>query len=47
VPETEVTDKRKEFRDRSFELQKHTSTLSTAAALLILAVYRERPFKVD
>jgi hypothetical protein len=34
-----------EFRDRCFEVQKHVATLSTAAALLILAVYRERPFE--
>jgi hypothetical protein len=34
-----------EFRDRCFEAQKHIATLSTAASLLILAVYRERPFE--
>lgn len=34
-----------EFRDRCFEVQKHVATLSTAASLLILAVYRERPFE--
>ena len=34
-----------EFRDRCFEVQKHVATLSTAAALLILAVFRERPFE--
>jgi hypothetical protein len=34
-----------EFRDRCFEVQKHVATLSTAASLVILAVYRERPFE--
>lgn len=36
-----------EFRDRCFEVQKHVATLSLAASLLILAVYRERPFELD
>ena len=34
-----------EFRERCFEVQKHVATLSTAASLVILAVYRERPFE--
>jgi hypothetical protein len=34
-----------EFRDRCFEVQKHVATLSTAASLVILAPYRERPFE--
>jgi hypothetical protein len=33
------------LRNRCFEVQKHVATLSTAASLLILAVYRERPFE--
>jgi hypothetical protein len=37
-------DGRKEFLDRSFELHKHISTICIAASLLILAVFRERPF---
>jgi amino acid transporter len=47
VADAEERNRRQELRDRSFELQKHVSTLSTAASLLILAVYRERPFEVD
>jgi hypothetical protein len=35
---------RQRFLDRCFEFLKHTATLSTAA-LLILAIYREAPFK--
>jgi amino acid transporter len=45
VSDTEGHEHRQDFRDRSFEVQKHISTLSTAASLLILAVYRERPFE--
>jgi hypothetical protein len=45
VSDTEGREHRQDFRDRSFEVQKHISTLSTAASLLILAVYRERPFE--
>jgi amino acid transporter len=47
VADAEERDRRQTFRDRVFELQKHISTLSTAASLLILAVYRERPFGKD
>jgi amino acid transporter len=47
VPDTEDRNWRQEFRDRSFEVQKHVATLSTAASLLILAVYRERPFELN
>jgi hypothetical protein len=45
VPDSEQRERRQEFRDRSFEVQKHLATLSTAASLLILAVYRERHFE--
>jgi hypothetical protein len=45
VADAEDRDRRHEFLDRSFELQKQVATLSTAASLLILAVYRERPFE--
>jgi hypothetical protein len=38
-------DDRQRFLDRCFEFLKHVTTLSTAAALLILAIYRETPFK--
>jgi hypothetical protein len=37
---------RQRFLDRCFELLKHVTTLSTAVALLILALYREEPFNV-
>jgi L-asparagine transporter-like permease len=47
VAEEEERNRRQKFLDRSFEVQKHISTLSTAASLLILAVYRERPFEGD
>ena len=36
---------RQRYLDRCFEFLKHTTTLSTAAALLILAIYREAPFE--
>ena len=38
-------DERQRFLDRCFEALKHVTTLSTAAALLILAIYREAPFR--
>jgi len=38
-------DDRQRYLDRCFEFLKHVTTLSTAAALLILAIYREQPFK--
>ena len=38
-------DDRQRFLDRCFESLKHVTTLSTAAALLILAIYSEQPFK--
>jgi hypothetical protein len=44
VPDTR-DDERQRFLDRCFEYLKHVTTLSTAAALLILAIYREAPFK--
>lgn len=36
---------RQRYIERCFEVLKHVTTLSTAAALLILAIYREEPFK--
>jgi len=45
VVDPEERDKREDFLDRSFELLKHISTICTAASLLILAVFRERPFE--
>jgi hypothetical protein len=42
VPDTED---RQQLWDRCLESLKHITTLSTAAALLILAIYREEPFK--
>jgi len=44
VPDTRDED-RQQLWDRCFESLKHITTLSTAAALLILAIYREEPFK--
>jgi hypothetical protein len=44
VPDTTEGDDRQRFLDRCFELLKHVTILSTAA-LLILAIYRETPFK--
>jgi hypothetical protein len=46
VPDTRGGDENRQgFLDRCFEFLKHVATLSTAAALLILAIYRERPFQ--
>jgi len=45
VPDTREDEDRQRFLDRCFESLKHVTTLSTAAALLILAIYREQPFK--
>jgi hypothetical protein len=45
VADTPEGGDRQRFLDRCFEFLKHTTTLSTAAALLILAIYREAPFK--
>jgi hypothetical protein len=42
---TEERQESKEFLDRCFEFLKHMSTLGTAAALLLLAIFRERPFE--
>ncbi len=42
---TEEQEQRKEVLDRSFEFLKHITTLSTAAGLLILAIYCEQPFQ--
>jgi hypothetical protein len=39
------TDDRQQLWDRCLESLKHITTLSTAAALSILAIYREEPFK--
>ena len=44
MPNTPGNDERQRFLDRCFECLKHAATLSTAAALLILAIYREAPF---
>jgi len=45
VPDPRQNDERQRFLDRCFEFLKQTATISTAAALLILAIYRESPFK--
>jgi predicted membrane protein len=45
VPNTREGYDRQRYLDRCFEFLKHVTTLSTAAALLILAIYREQPFK--
>jgi len=45
VADTRGGDDRQRYLHRCFEFLKHTTTLSTAAALLILAIYREAPFK--
>jgi len=45
VPDTHEDYDRQRYLDRCFESLKHVTTLSTAAALLILAIYREQPFK--
>jgi hypothetical protein len=45
VPDHRANDERQRFLDRCFEFLKQTATLSTAAALLILAIYREAPFE--
>jgi hypothetical protein len=45
VPDAGGGDDRQQFLDRSFEFLKHVTTLGTAAALLILAIYREAPFQ--
>ena len=44
MPDTREDEDRQRFLDRCFESLKHVTTLSTAAALLILAIYREQPF---
>jgi len=45
VANTREGDDRQRYLDRCFEFLKHVATLSTAAALLILAIYREESFK--
>ena len=45
MPDTRGDDERQRFFDRCFEFLKHITTLSTAAALLILAIHREEPFQ--
>jgi hypothetical protein len=45
VPSTQGDDDRQRFYDRCFEFLKHITTLSTASALIILAIYREAPFR--
>jgi hypothetical protein len=47
TPDTGQQEQRKEFYDRCFEFHKHIATLSTAAAVLILAIYGEQPFRVS
>ena len=42
---TREGDDRQRYLVRCFEFLKHVATLSTAAALLILAIYREESFK--